>query len=67
MTVNQAINAWEAMLADANATEHSVGPPTTMLGHALVAFRTAVLLVLATVAILVLLPAALAAQALLLG
>ena len=67
MTVDQAISAWESMLADANATEPADRPPTTIRGHAAGALRTAVLLILAAVAILVLLPAALAAQGVLPG
>jgi hypothetical protein len=63
MTVDQAMTAWESMLTDANGTAAAAARPTTVRGYAIVAFRTAVLLILAALAILVLLPAALAAQA----
>ena len=63
MTVDQAATAWEAMLDDANSTEPARGRSTSVRGHAVVALRTTGLLILAALAILVLLPAALAAQA----
>ena len=63
MTVDQAATAWEAMLDDANSTEPARGRSRPMRGHAVVALRTTGLLILAALAILVLLPAALAAQA----
>ena len=63
MTMDRAGIAWESMLIDANDT----APPATrrrVLGrHVIVALRTTVLLILAALAILVLLPAALVAQA----
>jgi len=67
MTVDQALSAWESMLADANATEPPARPPATMRAHAAGALRTIVFLILAAVAILVLLPAALAAQGVILA
>jgi hypothetical protein len=67
MTVDQAATAWESMLCDANVT----GPPPRrsgpLRGHAVVAMRTTVFVILAALAILVLLPAALTAQASLAG
>ena len=63
MTVDPAVTAWESMLTDANGSAPAVSRPSTLRGHAVVVLRTTVLLVLAALAILVLLPAALAAQA----
>ena len=67
MTVDQAVSAWESMLTDANVTEPAPSRSGLLRGHAVVALRTTVLLILAALAILVLLPAALAAQATLAG
>jgi hypothetical protein len=67
MTVDQSLTAWEAMLTDANVTEPASRRSGALRGHAIVVLRTSVLLVLAMLAILVLLPAALAAQAPLAG
>ena len=67
MTVDQAATAWESMLTDANDAAPAVGRRRTLRGHAVVALRTTALLILAALAILVLLPAALAAQATLAG
>jgi hypothetical protein len=67
MTVDQAFSAWESMLTDANVTEPASSRSGPLRGHAVVALRTTVLVVLAALAILVLLPAALAAQATLAG
>lgn len=68
MTMDRAINAWEAT-PTAEATPELVGQghPATLGGTAIVALRTGMLVALAAVAILVLLPAALAAQAALPG
>jgi hypothetical protein len=63
MTVDQAATAWESMLTDANVTEPASSRSGPLRGHAVVALRTTVFLLLAALAILVLLPAALAAQA----
>lgn len=63
MTVDPAVTAWESMLTDANGSVPAVSRPSTLRGQAVVVLRTTVLLVLAALAILVLLPAALAAQA----
>jgi hypothetical protein len=60
--VDQAVSAWEAMLTDANDAAAG-GRRGTLRGHTVAALRTTVLLILAAVAILVLLPAALVAQA----
>jgi hypothetical protein len=62
LTVDKAITAWESMLADANAVPPPPSRWSANRGHALVALRMTALLVLAALAILVLLPAALAAQ-----
>ena len=63
MTVDQAASAWESMLIDANVTAPAVGPSSRPWSQLIVATRTAGLLILAILAILVLLPAVLAAQA----
>jgi hypothetical protein len=63
MTVDQAFTAWESMLTDANVTDPAPSRSGPLRGHAVGALRTSVLLLLAALAILVLLPAALAAQA----
>lgn len=62
MAVDQAVTAWESMLTDANGITPAVRRPGSRRDLAVVAFRTIVLLILAALAILVLLPAALAAQ-----
>ena len=67
MTVDQAATAWEAMLTDANVTEPAPSRSGALRGTAIFALRTTVFLVLAALAILVLLPAALSAQATLTG
>jgi hypothetical protein len=67
MTVDQAATAWEAMLTDANVTEPAPSRAGALRGQALFALRTTAFLILAALAILVLLPAALAAQATLAG
>jgi hypothetical protein len=67
MTVDQALTAWESMLTDANVTEAASSRSGLLRGHAGVVLRTTVRLILAALAILVLLPAALAAQASLAG
>lgn len=67
MTVDQANTAWESMLTEANGTAPAAGPSSTLWAHAIVALRTTAFLVLAAVAILVLLPAVLAAQTVPLG
>lgn len=63
MTVNQAVNAWESMLTHANGAAPAASGPSTLRSPVVVALRTTALLALAGLAILVLLPAALAAQA----
>lgn len=63
MTVDQATAAWESMLTEANGDAPAVARSGAVRSPAIVAIRTAVLLVLAALAILVLLPAALVAQA----
>ena len=63
MTVDQAVTAWESMLTDANGTARAVSRRHALRGHGVVALRTTLLLIVASLAILVLLPAALAAQA----
>ena len=62
MTVDQATAAWESMLAIAN-DDTPATTRTALRRPAIVAIRTTVLLILAALAILVLLPAALVAQA----
>jgi len=62
MTVDQAAVAWESMLTDANGTAPAASRPSTLRDHAVVALRMTALLLLAGLAILVLLPAAIAAQ-----
>lgn len=61
--MDQATAAWESMLTDANGNEPMIATHGTVRGNAVVALRTIVLLILAALAILVLLPAALVAQA----
>jgi hypothetical protein len=63
MTVDQAVTAWESMLTDANVAEPAPSRSGPVRGRTVVALRTTVFLILAALAILVLLPAALAAQA----
>ncbi|MBI2780860.1 MAG: hypothetical protein HYX55_03555 [Chloroflexi bacterium] len=67
MTVDQTTTAWEAMLEDANAAKPAETRPSAQRSPMVVALRTTVLLVLATLAILVLLPALVAAQATFVG
>lgn len=67
MTVDQAVTAWESMLTDANGAAPAATPQSASQGNAVVALRTTALLILAALAILVLLPAALAAQAVVAG
>lgn len=67
MTMDRAINAWEATPTAEATPELGQGHPATLGGTAIVALRTGMLVALAAVAILVLLPAALAAQAALPG
>lgn len=63
MTVDQAAATWETMLIDAHGTAPEDSRRSTLRSPMVVAVRTTVLLILASLAILVLLPAALAAQA----
>ena len=63
MTVDQAVSAWESMLTDANETAPAVRRRRALRSGAAVALRTAALVIVAALAILVLLPAALTAQA----
>jgi hypothetical protein len=63
MTVDQAAAAWETMLIDASGTAPADSRQRTPRSPMVVALRTIALLILASLAILVLLPAALAAQA----
>ena len=63
MTEDQAATAWESMLTDANGAAPADSQPRTLRQHAYVSLRTAGLLIVATLAILVLFPAVLAAQA----
>jgi hypothetical protein len=63
MTLDPATSAWETMLTDANDTAPAVHRRSTLRGHAVIALRTILLLIVAALAILVLLPAALVAQA----
>jgi len=63
MTVDQAVTAWESMLAAANDLAPAASRRRRVGRHAAGVVRTSVLLMLASLAILVLLPAALAAQA----
>ena len=67
MTVDQAGIAWESMLVDANDTPPPASRRRSVGRHVIVALRTAAFLILAALAILVLLPAALAAQAAFVG
>ena len=61
MPVDQAVTAWETMLTDANGITPVDPRPSSRRDLTVVALRTTVLLILAALAILVLLPAALAA------
>ena len=61
MPVDQAVTAWETMLTDANGITPADPRPGSRRDLTVVALRTTVLLILAALAILVLLPAALAA------
>jgi hypothetical protein len=63
MTVDQAATAWESMLTDANVSDPAPSRSRALRSHATFALRTTAFLLLAALAILVLLPAALAAQA----
>lgn len=63
MTVEQPVSAWETMLTEANGTTAIPGSRSARQRTAIDALRTIGFLVLATLAILVLLPAALTAQA----
>lgn len=65
--MDRAVTAWESTPTAEAALEAEAGLHSTWGGTAILALRTSVSLVLAAVAILVLLPAALAAQAALLG
>lgn len=67
MTVDQAAGTWETMLADANELAPSMSRRPNARGLAIGALRTIVLLVTVMLAILVLLPAMLAAQPTFLG
>lgn len=67
MTVDQAVSAWDTMLADANETAPAASQLRTIRGLAIGALRTIGLLVLVAMAILVLLPAMIAAQPTFLG
>lgn len=62
MTVDQAAAAWATMLVDANGADLAERRPSSLRSPMVVALRTTILLILASLAILVLLPAALAAQ-----
>jgi hypothetical protein len=62
LTVDQALIAWESMLSDANQTMPAVGRGVTLRRLAFSALRTTMLLILVALAILVLLPAMIAAQ-----
>ena len=62
MTVDQAATTWDTMLADANQTAPATGRRGIMRGLAIGGLRTIGLLVLVALAILVLLPAMIAAQ-----
>lgn len=62
MTVVQAASTWAYMLADANVTAVAVARRHALRSQAVDVLRTTVLLVVAALAILVLLPAAIAAQ-----
>ena len=63
MTVEQPMSAWETMLTEANGATPTAGTRSARLHTAIGAVRTIGFLLLATLAILVLLPAALTAQA----
>lgn len=62
MTVDHAVNAWDSMLTNTFGSAAAVSRRQALRGHAIVVLRTTGLLVIAALAILVLLPAALAAQ-----
>lgn len=67
MTVDQAATTWETMLADANEIAPPISRRRAASGLAFGALRTIALLVTVALAILVLLPAMLAAQPTFLG
>lgn len=67
MTMDRVVNAWESTPAADAAPEVEADRHSTWGGTAIFAMRTGAFLVLAAVAILVLLPAAVAAQVALLG
>jgi len=62
MTVDQARSAWESMLADAHDSPAPDRGRRALRGPLVVVLRTSILLVIAALAILVLLPAVIAAQ-----
>jgi len=63
MTVDQAVTAWESMLTDANESPPAVRRRRAVRSGAAITLRTAALVFVAALAILVLLPAALTVQA----
>ncbi len=63
MTVEHAASAWETMLTEANGTSAAASSRSALQRSVIGALRTISFLLLATLAILVLLPAALTAQA----
>ena len=67
MTVDQAAREWESMLTDANGAGPVPRRSRARRGHAAVVVRTTVFLILASLAILVVLPAMLGAQATFVG
>ena len=62
MTMDQAVFAWESTPTTNTGSAPAARPRSTRSGHLVAVLRTAVLLVIAILAILVLLPAAIAAQ-----
>ena len=63
MTIDRAVSAWEAMLNETNDTAEAVSPRSAFRERGVVALRMIAFLFIAALAILVLLPAALTAQA----
>jgi hypothetical protein len=63
MTMDRAVTAWESTLTAETGSARPASRRSIWSGHLVAVLRTTVLLVIATLAILVLLPAAIAAQA----
>lgn len=63
MTMEQAATAWQSTSITETVPARAAGRRSTWSGHAVAVLRTTALLVIAILAIFVLLPAAIAAQA----